>query len=79
MLKKEGFERTKIKKHSGRIDFESGGDVYDFFAACSSAWFLGAWPEEEREGVSRAVRKYFSDKEVKRLTFESLMGYGRKN
>jgi len=78
LLDKAGFMGTNIRKHKSRITFADGGDVWDFFAACSSAWFLDSFKPEEREDIADTVRNYFLEKNLQTVTHDALMGYGRK-
>ncbi len=78
MLKKEGFVNTKIKSQRGQLSFKNGGEAWDFFAACSSAYFLELFKPEERLSVIQTIRNYFLNKNITTVTYDALMGYGKK-
>ncbi|MBT8339527.1 MAG: methyltransferase domain-containing protein [Desulfatitalea sp.] len=78
MLDKKGFTQTTIKNQKGRLNFNTGEQAWDFVAACSSAWFLGAFKPEERKEVVGKVKQYFIDKQTTTISYEALLGYGTK-
>lgn len=78
MLEKSGFTTIGTKQDKGSISFTNGGDVWDFFAACSSAWFLELFKNEERDHAAQTLRNYFLKKNITRVTYDAVMGYGRK-
>ena len=78
MLNSEGFVNITTKSHKGVLTFKNGGEVWDFFAACSSAWFLELFDDQERERAVRTIRDYFIKKNLTSVTYDAVMGYGRK-
>lgn len=78
ILTNEKFVDTTIKIHKGHLNFKDGKEAWAFFAACSSAWFLGVFKPEERQKVIATVNAYFLKKKTTSVTYEALMGYGTK-
>ncbi len=78
MLKVTGFEEITGRSHQGHLQFEDGGAVWDFFAACSSAWFLEYFNASGTDKAGETFRNYFVKKNLTSVTYEALMGYARK-
>lgn len=78
MLKAAAFEDVITRSHRGQLQFENGGAVWDFFAACSSAWFLGYFKDAGTDKAVETIRNYFVKKNLTEVTYDALLGYGRK-
>ncbi len=78
LLRKAGFENSYTDRHIGQISFKNGSDVWKFFAAVSSAYFLELFKPDERKDVILTINNYFIKKNITTVTYDALMGYGRK-
>ena len=78
MLGETGFKNITVKNNKDTLRFDSGKDTYLFVAAAGAGWFLCDFLPEEREEVSQTLINYFTEKKITTLSYEALMGYGKK-
>ncbi|TFH44204.1 MAG: class I SAM-dependent methyltransferase [ANME-2 cluster archaeon] len=58
--------------------FNDGGKAYDFFASTSSAWWFSKFPPDKVAPVFQKVRRAFKLNNVKEITTDVILAYGRK-
>lgn len=73
IMKKAGFSDITVRRYKETMNFNSGGESWDFFAACSTAWFLEVVDPDERKDAFNRIRDYFVRKKVTRVTYDALM------
>lgn len=77
-LVKAGLKDIHIERITWVDKFENGGDVFDFFASTSSLWWYDRLPLELREKETEKTREYFQRKEIKSITSDVVLVYGKK-
>ncbi len=78
MLLKAGLAAVQIRKLFWQDKFDSGGKVYDFFAAVSASWWNTKFPPDKIEEISKKTRDYFECNKVTQITHDIILAYGRK-
>jgi len=78
MMKQTGLDGLRIFRVIWRNDFPTGGEVYDFFAAVTSAWWYANFPPEKITEDMEKTRKYFDTKGIRRITDDVVFAYGTK-
>jgi ubiquinone/menaquinone biosynthesis C-methylase UbiE len=78
MMKQAGLKDVRTFRVVWRNDFPTGGEVYDFFAAVTSAWWYANFPSEKIPADLAKTRKYFDVKGIKRITDDVVFAYGNR-
>jgi len=78
MFSKAGLTDILTKRVMWTESFPDGGKAYDFFAATSSAWWYSKFPPDQVASLVRKVRRTFEQKDVKEITSDIVIGYGKK-
>lgn len=78
IMKKAGFSDINIRRYKDVLNFNNGGETWDFFAACSAAWFFELVDPGERKNAFKKIRDYFIKKKVTSVTYDALMIHAKK-
>ena len=73
-----GLEDIQSHRETWRTQFESGGAMYDFFAAISASWWYSMFPADEALRDSERTRAIFERKRMTTITDDVVVVWGRK-
>lgn len=78
LLIEAGFTDVQVKRQQGSVWFQSADQAYDYLCATSSLYWYGKVPVEKREGFSKHAREYFQRKNIREVTTDVILAYGKK-
>lgn len=78
LFKASKLEGIQSKRVIWQNEFINGYAAYDFFAAISSSWWYARFPQGKIAQDSTRTRNYFNRREVKVITDDIIVAYGRK-
>jgi ubiquinone/menaquinone biosynthesis C-methylase UbiE len=79
MMKQASLKDVRTIRTVWHNEFPTGGEVYDFFAAVTSAWWYANFPSEKIPLDLAKTRKYFDKKGIRRITDDLVFAYGIKH
>ncbi|MHB1319703.1 MAG: class I SAM-dependent methyltransferase [Anaerolineae bacterium] len=78
LLRGAGLRHVETQRLRWRDAFGSAGDLYEFYAATSSAWWLTTMPGDRVDSVSDNTRRLFEHRRVTQLTMDVILAHGTK-
>jgi SAM-dependent methyltransferase len=79
LFRNAGLTVEASRRVSWQNRFNTGGEVFDFFSAVSSSWWLERFPTDRRTKQVERGRRYFERKGVKELTDDFVVIAARRN
>ena len=73
-----GLVKVRTRRLTWKEHFDDGGKAYDFFASTSSAWWYSKFAPEKVATLSRRVRAAFERRNVREITTDAVLAFGRK-
>ncbi len=78
MMEKTGFIDVYTNRFIWRNLFSTPADACEFFAAVTSNWWYAKIPEKKRVHEYNRSKQLFDDKNIRQITDDVIIGYGRK-
>jgi len=77
-LHQAGLAEVQSTRLVWKDTYPEGGEVFDFFASTSGAWWNAKFPPEVVDQLSSKVRRAFIEERVHEITSDVVLAYGKK-
>jgi ubiquinone/menaquinone biosynthesis C-methylase UbiE len=78
MLAGAGLTETRVDRRTWKEDMGSTDAVYDFWAGTTSLYWNGKFSREKAESLAKKVRASFARNDLRSITQDAVLCYGRK-
>lgn len=73
-----GLCEIKVEQSIWQDDFQNSDDMYEFIASSTANFYASFVPDKVIEPLLKAIRKYFVDRKISKITLDVIYAYGMK-